>query len=236
MVKYIGGILAVMGLVVGLFYLFITNNVSEEDILYMSTEVADEYVSFYSSDSDSMDVPEGVSKEALADLMKLKQEFKMLDDSRIDMDVLFTEKFPEELEEIDEEVTGSPSAGDDPNTDYSYEPENKDVVDESDKDTRIIEEDGKNYMYTKDFVFTDGVDLVRYKGRSFDVYKEDINPTYQMLLSDPKYTFKYKSHILGENTKGNYIEFLYCSILDSSLTVKLRVYNDGDQLTAVEVL
>lgn len=213
-------------------------NERESDIVTLSIDVANTVIKMKRGIDTSKELKSKsgdlVTQKVFDKIKEYQNSLKALNDVKFNVTEYYNKHFALEEDDVQGEDVGAGASADDEQyvdeTDTVSEKE--DVVE---NDSRIITEDGVDYIPVKLLDFADeGKDVIAYKGIYMTVERSDVPETYDEMIKNPKNYYIYKTHkILSENDK-NYIDVLFESV-KSGNTVIIRVFNDGSKITDFEV-
>lgn len=93
------------------------------------------------------------------------------------------------------------------------------------------------YILAKDFDFTQGgTDIFQYRQQSIDFTQDEAPYSYNAAINSPINNFVYVSQNMGKLEDGtHYNGFLYQSALDAKRQLYIKIFNDGDKITKIQV-
>lgn len=214
----------------------LTGCASKRDLEQYSTEIAYNYLKLY-RDPSSIESINEINYPKNVDIVGVKEDFSKFlnelnerDKGELDVDSFYNAYYKVE-NEADCLVGGMWDVDDirPDNSEYiNYTDEEEEFVD----DSRIKYGD-KNTVAYSDLKFSDGIDVIAYKGSNMVVTKDDIIETYEMLKINPKYTFKYIN--LKWGNKKDYIDVQFKSVYDTSYKEIVRIAINKHKIVGVKL-
>lgn len=242
--KSVGVIVALVGvtaLATGSFFLLDKNKtdnleVTDASIALVST-IADMYQGKDTKEGFKNKYKHRMGATTLHALQDFEYELKSLNDVGFNVSEFFHSKDLASVGDPIEEAMASEGVDElilsvDDVSEYEEVEEQAPIQD----DARLYEEDGQTYIKVSDMDFSgSGTDIIPFQGYNLTVEKALVPETYDSLIADPSNLYQYTTHKEGVENGNDYIDVLYESVLNSSKTLVVRVYNDGSSITGFEV-
>lgn len=162
---------------------------------------------------------------------------KAVDDQKIDIGKYYEENFvKEDTPELDEmDDPGAPnSAGDTEDQLDKFDPLPADQTQGYKEDPRIKSENGMDFMYVKDFDYSNGkYDIVPYKDANMMIEKGTFPQKYADLITDSSNYYTYDSY--NESDLGT-TDVLFVPVMSGKKNIIVRVAHTASEITGFEVV
>lgn len=207
----------------------ILNNVLSAKMVEDSKRAADVIISFYKPNPKDV---EGFNKKLTEQMNGCLTEFKAKDDAVVAIKTATNEASEAGNQSHDSVM---PEVEFDPDAPASTQPAPVKTVQVVLEDTKGVTVSGDNQISIKvnDLSFSDnGYAEVIYKGVRYGVYKQDVPETYQAIINNPVYTYKFYKTMVSKGV----IEVYYKSIIDDNVLKVISFNNKGYQLTGFSIV